>query len=356
VKVAALGFWHVHGNDYARDAVAHAGVDLVAVWDDVPERARAAEQTHNVPSRSLDEILDDPDIDGVIICSTTADHLDLAVKSAQAGKHIFIEKVLAATVSDAERIIDAVNQAGVTLVVSMRRSDKGFIRQVSELVRQGAIGTVTAMHVQDGHPFALPSAGHPSGRLPASFYDKESGQGGALIDLCHPIYLIAQVLGIPDHVSAQMGFVTGRPVEDNAAVLMRFTDGAIATAVSSYVTRSNPFVLEVHGTLGSILYSEPGIGVMVHDHQFPRAQSADSVEDVPTLRMWSLEDGPTTWRELVIEPDAPAAFDQWVALSESKTQASDNVELALALTRIVESAYASADESHHQTGTTQAAS
>jgi predicted dehydrogenase len=344
VKVAALGFWHVHGDDYARDAAAHEGVDLVALWDDVPERARAAEEKHKVPLRGLDDILDDLAIDGVIICTTTATHRDLAVRCAQAGKHIFIEKVLAATVPEAEQIIEAVRQAGVTLVVSMRRSDTGFIRQVSELVDQGAIGTVTAMHVQDGHPFALPSPSHPTGFLPDSFYDRESGQGGALIDLCHPLYLVAQVLGTPHQVSAQISFVTERPVEDNAAVVMRFSSGAIATAVSSYVTKSNPFVLEVHGTRGSILYSEPGIGVMVHERRFPRPDSPKSAQDAPSLRMWSLTDGPTTWQELAIEPDSPTAFDHWVALAESNTPDNDNVELALMLTRIVEAAYKSAGD------------
>ena len=348
MKVAALGFWHVHGDDYARDAAEHEGVDLIALWDDVPERARAAEQAHNVPARPLDEILDDPAVDGVIICSTTAAHADLAVRCAQAGKHIFIEKVLAATVAEAEQIIEATRQAGITLVVSMRRSDKGFIRQVSKLVNQGVIGQVTSMHVQDGHPFALPTPTHPSGWLPESFYDLESGQGGALIDLCHPLYLVAQVLGSPLHVSAQLGFVTARTVEDNAAVLMRFSDGAIATAVSSYVTKSNPFVLEVHGTRGSILYREPGIGVMVHDRQFPRNDSLQSADDEPSLRLWSMDEGPTTWQELDIDADAPTAFDHWVALAESNSIDNDNVELALTLTRIVEAAYKSAAEDQQQ--------
>ncbi len=279
----------------------------------------------------------------MIICSATAAHEDLAVRSARAGKHIFIEKVLAATVPEAQRILEAVRGAGVTLVVSMRRSDKGFTRQVSALVNEGAIGAVTAMHVQDGHPFALPTTTHPSGWLPESFYDKASGQGGALIDLCHPLYVIAKVLGTPAHVSAHISHVTGRAVEDNAAVLMSFAGGAIATATISYVTRANPFVLEVHGTTGSILYSEPGIGAMVHDRQFPRPDSLHSQEDEATLRIWSLEDGPTTWQELEIEADGPAAFDHWVELAKSAATDEKNIELALALTRIVESAYESAD-------------
>lgn len=342
MKVASLGFWHVHGKDYARDAAAHEGVDLVALWDDVPERARAAEQAHSVPSRPLQEILGDPAIDGVIICSTTASHEDIAVRSARAGKHIFIEKVLAATVSEAERIVEAVRQAGVTLVVSMRRSDQGFARQVSKLVERGAIGAVTSVHVQDGHPFALPSADRPSGSLPESFYDRQSGQGGALIDLCHPLYLVAQLLGTPDIVSAHLGYVTARSVEDNAAVMMTFPGGAIATATISYVTRSIPFVLEVHGSRGSIVYREPGIGVMVHDRRYPRAADLRSTEDVPRLRFWSLDEGPTTWHELAVEPDAPKAFDRWVSLAGSGTADDDNVALALELTRIVESAYTSA--------------
>ena len=138
--------------------------------------------------------------------------------------------------------------------------------------------------------------------------------------------------------------MTARSVEDNAAVLMSFPGGAIATATISYVTRSNPFVLEVHGSQGSILYSEPGIGVRVHDRQHPRADDLRSTEDLPRLRLWTAEKGPTRWQELVVEPDAPTAFERWVSLAEARRPDDDNVALALRLTRIVESAYKSARE------------
>src|SRR5690348_5705393 len=92
IRVAVLSFWHVHGKDYARDAENHPEVELVAIWDDVPERGQAEAEQRGVRFYSdLNELLAQPDIDGVIVTTPTNIHRDVMVAAARAGKHIFTE-------------------------------------------------------------------------------------------------------------------------------------------------------------------------------------------------------------------------------------------------------------------------
>ena len=95
----------------------------------------------------------------------------------------------------AEKIVREARAAGIALTVSLWRSDRGYTEQIAELVGDGVVGLVTSARIRDGHPFALPTEGHPQGTLPARFYDLEKAEGGVLIDLCHPLYLLTRIVG-----------------------------------------------------------------------------------------------------------------------------------------------------------------
>ena len=161
----------------------------------------------------------------------------------------------------------------------MRRSDDDYTTKIAALISDGAVGQITSARVRDGHPFALPRPGQPEGMLPAQFWDRSQAQGGVLIDLCHPVYLLAALMGRPDRVSAVLGHVTGRELEDNATVVLSFADGAVGIAETSSVSAITPFMIEIHGTEGSILYTEPGIGAFVLARQERAEGRADSGND-----------------------------------------------------------------------------
>ena len=122
LKIATLSFWHVHAGDYSRQAQAHPGTELVAVWDDDAERGQAGADQFGVEyTADLDALLARDDLDGVVITTPTDVHRDIMLKAARAGKHIFTEKVLAPTVAEAEEIVAATDAAGVKLTVSLPR-------------------------------------------------------------------------------------------------------------------------------------------------------------------------------------------------------------------------------------------
>ncbi|HYI33202.1 MAG TPA: Gfo/Idh/MocA family oxidoreductase [Glaciibacter sp.] len=342
MKVASVSFWHLHGTDYATDAQNSPDLELVALWDDDAERgAEGARRYGIVFEPDLDVILDDKSIEGVIVCAPTSEHADIVIRCIRAGKHVFMEKVLSADLPEARAIVTAARDQDAALTVSLWRSDKGYAAQIAELVASGLVGTVTSARIRDGHPFALPMTGHPDGLLPARFYDPSTTCGGVLIDLCHPLYLLAMILGLPVRVATMFGHVTGHEVEDNAAVLLSYASGAIAIAETSSVTRITPFTIEIHGTEGSILYSEPGIGALVaarEGHDGPEL----APDDVPRLRYRSINSPENGWQQIDVAPDAPTAITQWVRHAQTGSRGRQNNDLAIALTALVRAAYDSA--------------
>ena len=120
IRVAVLGFWHVHAAEYAARVRQHPDTELVAVWDDDPDRGRAAaEAVEAAFVDDLDKLLARDDIDAVTVTTATSAHRAIMLSAAQAGKHIFTEKLLAPTVAEAEEIIDTADKAGIALVVSL---------------------------------------------------------------------------------------------------------------------------------------------------------------------------------------------------------------------------------------------
>lgn len=129
---------------------------------------------------------------------------------------------------------------------------------------------------------------------------------------------------------------------------LRYPNGAVRVIETAYVAQYSPFSIEVHGTRGSILYSETGIGEMV------ARRRAGTSSPVVIDANGSGPDGRLHIRSDVVEgaehdwlvrdvPDAlPPAFDEWVAHIQRGTRASENIAFALDLTAIIEAATRSA--------------
>ena len=87
--------------DYAGEAQAHPDVEIVAAWDEDPTRGADGAADLGVPFHAdLAELLARPDVDGVIVTTRTTAHRDVIIAAAEAGKHVFTEKVAGA---DADR-------------------------------------------------------------------------------------------------------------------------------------------------------------------------------------------------------------------------------------------------------------
>jgi predicted dehydrogenase len=234
--------------------------------------------------------------------------------------------VLAPTVRECNEILAAVDQAGVKLTVSLPRLNTGYTQAIQAILAQGQLGDLTLVRTRLSHDGAISTAENPSGWLPEHFFNLEQCAGGAMIDLgCHPMYLARLFLGLPESVSARYGYVTGRAVEDNAVAVLSYPSGALAVVEAGFVNRFSPFTIEVHGTAGSLLYGTPAGTLQLRSARAPGADKQWTVSaDLPAAR--------------------PSAFHQWVSHIQRGTSATENIQMALDLTRLMEATNLSARE------------
>lgn len=321
IRVGKISFWHVHAWEYTEQALNHPDTIVAAVWDEDPVRGQAAADKLGVPFyASLDEMLSSDDLDAVIVDAPTNRHKEVILKAAQAGKHIFTEKVIAPTVQEVDEIVAAVSERKLTFVVSLPRLNAGYTLAIQDILDKGLLGKVTYARVRLSHNGAL------ANWLPEHFYNREQCGGGAMIDLgCHPMYLTRLFLGEEiSGVSANFGYVTGKEVEDNAVVTLQTASGAVGVVEAGFVNSHSPFTIEVHGTEGTLLYGTP--------------------EDKLLLKSNLDENGGKAWREYPLRSNRESAFDQWVGHIQNGTTASTNVQTAIELTRLMEAANRSAQE------------
>ena len=117
MKVAIFGVWHVHAKDYAKHAIEHA--EVLGFYERDDKLAEEFSEMFGFHRYSTAEELLSSDAEGVIVCSATSDHAEDMIRIANAGKHIFTEKVLALTVADCLRVEEAVKKNGVGFTISL---------------------------------------------------------------------------------------------------------------------------------------------------------------------------------------------------------------------------------------------
>lgn len=157
---------------------------LVAAADpDAGARERARRLVQVPIYERMEDLLGRSDIDAIVICAPTHLHADLAVAAAGAGKHFYLEKPIATTAADAERVVAAVNTARVTGAMGFNRRFHPLYEQARQLLRGGAIGQIRA--VQSAFCERIPLE-----RMPEWKRRRATG-GGVLLDLAsHHIDLL----------------------------------------------------------------------------------------------------------------------------------------------------------------------
>lgn len=258
MKIAVFGVWHVHAPDYTKTAMKLG--EVVGFYEKNDTLAEDFAKKFDIPRFSTPEELLESNADGVIVCSASSDHAEDIIKIANAGKHIFTEKVLALTDDDCDRIEKAVNENGVSFVISFFQKYLGSRMAVKEVAASGELGKLNYMRFRNCH------SGSTKDWLPAHFYNAQECGGGAMIDLgAHGMYLIEWILGMPINASSAFTLSCENEavkkknpdgVEDNAVTVMSFENGAIAINETGFVSNYSPVTLEVFGEDGYVRMTE----------------------------------------------------------------------------------------------------
>jgi len=149
VRWAVIGlgwFGEVHADTLAR----MPGIELAALCTRRPQRLAELADRHHVERRYTDyrELLDDPSIDVVGITTHIDDHRDITLDALQSGKHVFLEKPMAPTVEDCDRIVEAAEKAnGLFMVGHICRFDPR-VTLAKQAIDQGRIGKIVSMHAR----------------------------------------------------------------------------------------------------------------------------------------------------------------------------------------------------------------
>ena len=231
------------------------GASLAAVMSRDMGRAEAFAQKHGSASAydDLDALLRDPAVDVVYIASPNALHAEQTVRAAEAGKHVLVEKPMALSVDDAQRMIDACETAGVRLGVGFHlRAHEGH-RRLRTLVADGALGRVSFAHADWCRGVRGQEAPPPREGLQAWWDDPSLiGAGAFMATGVHCADLLRYVLADDVvEVSAVSDATPEKPLEELVTLALRFRSGVIATVLTGRRTpdyeRND---VTVYGTLG----------------------------------------------------------------------------------------------------------
>jgi predicted dehydrogenase len=245
---------------HAIDASQHTCV--TAVMDVREEMARdLASACDAAWTTDASDLLTRSDVDAVYIAVPHYLHAPLSVNAAHAGKHVLCEKPMATTLDDADRMIAACRDAGVTLSIGFDAQVTPIIVRVRELVRAGAIGQVIGVHVAQliDKPASYWSSGW-SGRVTTDWrVSKEKAGGGVLVmNGIHDLNTVRFVTGLEvRRVYAEYGtFATPVEVEDYLVATLRYDNGAAGTIEMGSCIRGGSEIrgpgIRIYGTAGQI--------------------------------------------------------------------------------------------------------
>ena len=242
IRYGIIGFGRFAERAIAPAIQGSPNSELVAIQKRSLALVREKATQHGVPMAfdSVDALVAHPDIDAVFIVSANLTHAEETIKAARAGKHVLVEKPIAATIRDAERMITECESHRVKLMVGHMVRLSPLVRRVRDVIRSGELGQV----IYSRADFAY------DGRMSARswLHDPTLAGGGPFYDVgVHCLDTLRYVLD--DEVESFASKVHPTPTrshtEETGAVILRFTRGSIGSIFCSYAMPVRSRILEV---------------------------------------------------------------------------------------------------------------
>lgn len=227
-------------------------VKLVGLVSASMDKARTVAAQYGVPEKNLytyatfDEIRNNPDIDIVYIVLPNALHAEFTIRAAKAGKHVLCEKPMAATVAEAQSMVDACRQANRKLMIAYRLQYTPEHRTIIEMARSKTYGAVRMIEAVNGQNDA------PNGQWRQI---KALAGGGSLPDVgLYCLNAFRYITGEePVAITSQMTRPANDPrfreIEDVSMFTLRFPSGIVANGTAAYSFHESRF-LRVHAETG----------------------------------------------------------------------------------------------------------
>ena len=206
-------------------------VELVAIVDTNTELKQLSKHFSVPFFQSSDEMIRAVTPDGVIVGTPTEIHFGPVASALKSGVHVLVEKPIAQSVEEAQKIISLSEQTSREVLVGHHRRYYGILQKTRQLIHDGALGQLVAVQ------------GIWTTRKADAYYEpegrKKRSSGPVLINLIHEIDMLRYICGEVRSISAKVSrWVRNHPKEESAAMVMELENGVLGTFLISDVTPS----------------------------------------------------------------------------------------------------------------------
>jgi UDP-N-acetyl-2-amino-2-deoxyglucuronate dehydrogenase len=231
---------------------------LVGVTDAVAELRTALAGKYEVKSYdTVAEMLADPDIQIISVCTPSGLHASLAIQAAQAGKHVIVEKPMALHLKDADQMIDTCEKHRVKLGVISQLRFAPAIQRLKQALEAKTLGRIVLGDLY--MKFYRSQEYYDQGNWRGTW---EMDGGGALMNQgIHGVDLLRYLMGPIKSVSAHARTLSRKiAVEDTAVAILEFQNGALGVIeATTSVYPGSTRHLEINGERGTIILEENSI-------------------------------------------------------------------------------------------------
>ncbi|RUQ31618.1 Gfo/Idh/MocA family oxidoreductase [Peribacillus cavernae] len=250
IRFAIVGCGHI-AKKHAEAIMNSEGASLIAVGDTIEEKMKPFIEEFNIKGyTSLDELLADPEVDVINICTPSGYHANIAVQAAEAKKHIVVEKPIALTIEDTDRIINACNENDVKLAVVHPNRFRPALIKLKNLMTEGRFGKLS--HANATVRWNRNQAYYEQ----APWRGTKSLDGGVLMNQAiHNLDLLVWLMGDVEEVfSMDATRLRDIEAEDVSAGVVRFKNGALGVVEAAVTIYPKNFEesISIFGEQGTI--------------------------------------------------------------------------------------------------------
>ncbi len=216
-NIVVVGYGGMGGGFHVKNALTSDVVELLGIYDIDPAKAEKARANGIFAYDSLDAVLSDARVDIVVVAVPNDDHLNIVVRSLQAGKNVLCEKPVALSLSDLDQMIDAAEKNGKIFSVHQnRRFDVDYLA-IKRIAEENMIGA----------PLRIESRIHGSRGIPSDWRGLKAQGGGMILDW--GVHLIDQILQIVKEpirdIYCTVTNYTNKEVDDGFYLTITFESG-----------------------------------------------------------------------------------------------------------------------------------
>lgn len=260
--VVGAGYW---GPNLARNLANHPSTTLRWVCDlDEPRAGTLAERHRAKATGDLDTVLDDPAVQVVVVATPAATHMTVVLAALEAGKHVLVEKPLASSVADGEKLVQAAQDRGLVLMCDHTYCYTPAVRRIRQLIVEGALGDIQYVDsVRINLGLVQPDVD--------VFWDLAP----------HDLSVLDHLLGdrnVPTAVSATAADPIGAGVNCVGYLSMPLSGGAIAHAHVNWLSPTKVRTTIIAGSRRTVVWDDlhPYARLAVHDRGVDLAADRDA--------------------------------------------------------------------------------